>query len=86
MFITNMSLHKWYSKESFHCVDQFLELFPVFTSERVRLALAQQTHKKINVRFVIVVFSDCINMSARDNIGQVLKIKLILVENQNYSF
>ena len=73
-----MSLHEWYSKESLQRIDHFLKLLPIFTSERVELAFAaQHTHKKINVRFVVMVFPDFINMSARSNVGQLLKDQLI---------
>ena len=67
----NFSLNKWYSKESFQRIDQFLKLFPIFTSQRVKLAFGDQhTHKKINVKLFVMV-PDFIDMSARGNVGQL---------------
>jgi hypothetical protein len=54
-------------------------LFPIFTSERVKLAfVAQHTHEEISVRFAFMIFPDFINMSTRYNVGQILKVKLVL--------
>ena len=36
--------------------------------------VAQHTDKKFNVRLVPMVLSDCINMSARNNVAQLLKV------------
>jgi hypothetical protein len=70
-----MSLDKWNSKESFQGIDQFLKLFPIFTSERVKLVfVAQHTHKEIYVRFVLLTLSDFIDMSTRYNVAQLLKV------------
>ncbi len=75
-----MSLHKRYPKKSFQRSGKLLELLPIFRSKRQKLALVvDHTYEEINVRLVSMVFPDCINMSARKDVAQLLKVKLTFV-------
>ena len=71
-----MSLHKRYPKKSSQRVGKLLKLLPIFRSESQKLALvADHTYEEMNMRLITMVLLDCINMSTRKDVAQLLKVK-----------